>query len=778
MIKILIKMMVGGAVFLGSMWLAGNVAKAANLNGTPTDTLSNITANLATTHRLYLTTSTTGGNGFSGIPNNGSIEATFPAGFNISAASLGSHSLGGAPTLTINGQMARITLNGSSVPAGDSAWLELNNVVNAPNISTNYSLTIETRSSGSLLIDNGNTGQFSLAAGSFVVSGITDPLTAGTLSNVTVRALDNQGNTATGYRGTVQFSTTDSNSNVQLPSNYTFTSTDAGQRTFSNGIRLITAGEHNISARDVQVSQMTGLQSQITVTGTSLYRLMIRTVPNNSGSEFTTYTMSADQSVALYAAGYDQYNNYLGEQLANWSGTGVTNGRLSPSQSYSTTFNAGYNYGSTNTGVITATVGSINDSTGTITVNVGVLASITITPSSNQNILAGQTIQFSAASFDQFGNSRSNDTFTWSNTTSTGLFNTTLAGTYSVRARNGTINSNTVEVVVNHNNTVNYLTISPTNLHLSNTDQSQAYTVTAYDSYDNPWVVSQQASFTTTDPKGSFSNNTYNAGTRGTWQIKTGYGGKEVSTNVIVDNTGAVNKVEFVEIPASFLTATIYQLKVKVYDADGNEISNPSVSWSIIQGSANSVIDNSGRFSASYSGEYKVKAQAENVSATLTFTVNQPASAAAAPASTSPAASSSSTPSPTTTETTPPSPEPSPTPTPTASNKVETAPQQETQVEVENDEQGKIKADITTEGLEEDEENNRSTVVMIVSIILAILIIASSYWGYNVWSRDEETANAIKSEKSVKNAPESSKTAKNIDKQSPEEPKIEEINRW
>ena len=71
-----------------------------------------------------------------------------------------------------------------------------------------------------------------------MVSGLSSPRTAGVAGTITVKARDAYGNTATGYTGTVHFTSTDSN--AVLPANHTFTAGDAGTHTFS--VTLKTAG--------------------------------------------------------------------------------------------------------------------------------------------------------------------------------------------------------------------------------------------------------------------------------------------------------------------------------------------------------------------------------------------------------------------------------------------------------------------------------------------------------------------------------------------------------
>ena len=73
-------------------------------------------------------------------------------------------------------------------------------------------------------------------------------------------ATDAYGNVATGYLGTVKF--TSSDTAAGLPSNYTFTSTDAGSHTFSAA--LTTTSTQTITATDTS-SGITGYQSGILV---------------------------------------------------------------------------------------------------------------------------------------------------------------------------------------------------------------------------------------------------------------------------------------------------------------------------------------------------------------------------------------------------------------------------------------------------------------------------------------------------------------------------------
>ena len=94
------------------------------------------------------------------------------------------------------------------------------------------------------------------AARTFGVSVAANPFAAGTAHSVTVTAVDAYGNTATGYVGTIHF--TSSDSAAILPGNYTFTGADKGSHKFTNGLTLKTKGSRWVRATDTVTSSITG----------------------------------------------------------------------------------------------------------------------------------------------------------------------------------------------------------------------------------------------------------------------------------------------------------------------------------------------------------------------------------------------------------------------------------------------------------------------------------------------------------------------------------------
>jgi hypothetical protein len=103
------------------------------------------------------------------------------------------------------------------------------------------------------------------AARSLQVSGFPASATAGTAYTFTVTAVDAYGNIATGFRGTVQF--TSSDAAAVLPANYRFTSTDAGVHVFT--ATLNTPGTQSLTATDTVKPSLTGTESGITVSAAS-----------------------------------------------------------------------------------------------------------------------------------------------------------------------------------------------------------------------------------------------------------------------------------------------------------------------------------------------------------------------------------------------------------------------------------------------------------------------------------------------------------------------------
>jgi hypothetical protein len=125
--------------------------------------------------------------------------------------------------------------------------------------------------------------------------------TAGSAFTVTVTAVDAYGNVATGYTGTVQF--TSSDGGATLPGNFTFTAGDAGAHSFASGVTLTRAGAQTVSAADSQNSSVGG--SATVQVGAAAAASLAVTAPGTvtAGAAFGV-TLTALDSYGNTATGY------------------------------------------------------------------------------------------------------------------------------------------------------------------------------------------------------------------------------------------------------------------------------------------------------------------------------------------------------------------------------------------------------------------------------------------------------------------------------------------
>jgi uncharacterized protein (TIGR03437 family) len=129
------------------------------------------------------------------------------------------------------------------------------------------------------------------AATTFVVTAPT-PHTAGTAFNFTVTALDQFANTATGYTGTVHFTSTDGL--ATLPADSTLTN---GVGTFS--VTLKTAGNQTITATDTLTPSITGTSNTITITPAAATHFSVSAPGSAVQNNAFNFTVTA----------LDQFNN-------------------------------------------------------------------------------------------------------------------------------------------------------------------------------------------------------------------------------------------------------------------------------------------------------------------------------------------------------------------------------------------------------------------------------------------------------------------------------------
>jgi hypothetical protein len=151
------------------------------------------------------------------------------------------------------------------------------------------------------------------SAATLSVSGYPSSTVAGTSHSFTVTALDQYGNLATGYTGTVKFMATNDAVAV-LPSNYTFLSADGGTKTFSATFKTVAGGSKTLIATDTVSSLIAGSESGIAVTTAAA-----ATISVVSGSGQSAPINNAFGS-ALIAHVVDAYSNPVSGVSVTFSG--------------------------------------------------------------------------------------------------------------------------------------------------------------------------------------------------------------------------------------------------------------------------------------------------------------------------------------------------------------------------------------------------------------------------------------------------------------------------
>jgi uncharacterized membrane protein YgcG len=146
-------------------------------------------------------------------------------------------------------------------------------------------------------------------AARFAVSGYSATTTAGVSNNFTITVVNTIGQTATGFTGTIYFSSSDVQAG--LPASYTFTAADAGVHSFAATLK--TAGTQSIVARDAS-GALGGSQAGINVTAAAFagYKLSVPLAADSKGHMLVT----AGDVIALTVRAQDAYGNLV----ANYKG--------------------------------------------------------------------------------------------------------------------------------------------------------------------------------------------------------------------------------------------------------------------------------------------------------------------------------------------------------------------------------------------------------------------------------------------------------------------------
>jgi autotransporter-associated beta strand protein len=214
--------------------------------------------------------------------------------------------------------------------------------------------------------------------------------TAGSAFSFTVTALDQFNNTATGYAGTVHFTSTDGS--AVLPANSTLTS---GVGTFSTTLR--TAGNQTLTAADTVSGSITGSSGTIALSGGSATHFSVSAPASATAGTAFSFTVTA----------LDQFNNTATSYAGTAYFTSTDGSAVLPANSTLTngtgTFSATLRTAGNQTLTATDTVsGSITGSSGTIAVNAAAATHFSV--SAPASATAGTAFSFTATALDQFNN--------------------------------------------------------------------------------------------------------------------------------------------------------------------------------------------------------------------------------------------------------------------------------------------------------------------------------------------------------------------------------------
>jgi hypothetical protein len=338
----------------------------------------------------------------------------------------------------------------------------------------NRSLTVTDKASASIT-GVASTTVTAAAATTLSIAGITTPTASGTSATATVTARDTFGNVATGYRGSVAF--TSSDAAATLPAGHAFGAGDGGTKTFP-GIVLRTAGNQTVSVSD---GSLGSTQGPITVTVGALSALALS--PGTS-------TMDAGASRTFTAQGRDAGGNSLGDLTAGTTFSIAPDGSCAANVCTATT--AGPHTVTANRPnaagtaalqvVPAAPVVSVSLSAGTLTADGTASATVTVGVA------------------DSYGNPRKNDAVSLStdggaalstvHNNGDGTYTATVtasrtAGTQTITATAGSASGGTVLTQVAGAPAAMTLVLSPATLTADGAATSDA-TITVTDRYGNP----------------------------------------------------------------------------------------------------------------------------------------------------------------------------------------------------------------------------------------------------------------------------------------------------
>ncbi len=366
-------------------------------------------------------------------------------------------------------------------------------------------------------------------AQTFTISGAPTTTAAGSQFSFTLTARDQSGNPATGYTGTVHF--TSSDAQAVLPANYTFIAADNGVHTFT--ITLKTAGTQSFTATDTVTASITGTQSGITVNAAAAATFVVTGFPpSTTAGTAQSFTVTARDAFGNTATGYTGTNHFTS---TDGQATLPANYTFVAADAGTHTFTATFKTAGTQS--LTATDTTTASITGTQSgIAVTAAAASIFSVSGPPNTTAGTAQSFTVTARDAFDNAVTGYTGTVHFTSSDALatlpadytfiaadsgvhtFTATLmtSGTQSFTATDTTTGSITGSANVTVSSAAATLTISGPSS--TTAGIAQSFTVTAKDAFGNTATgYTGTVHFTSSDAQAVLpANYTFTASDNGT----------------------------------------------------------------------------------------------------------------------------------------------------------------------------------------------------------------------------------------------------------------------
>ncbi|MEJ2543415.1 MAG: hypothetical protein P8Y99_05060, partial [Calditrichaceae bacterium] len=423
-------------------------------------------------------------------------------------------------------------------------------------------------------------------------------LTAGQSLNLYASGYDADGN----YRSaeSVSWSSTGSLDPISASgTSYTFTPTTAP----SSGTIIADNGT------------FTDATGAISVSAGVLSYIKIRSAAGGGGSEVGSITITTDDILMLYAAGYDVSDNFIGDQsTAEWTLAGTLDQPGGSGSSF--TFNP---HTAPTSGSISANVDGNDDATGNITVGVGILDHVRINSSAGSGgvefgsttLTSGQSLNLYASGYDADGNYRSAENVNWSSTgtldpiatsgTSYTFTPTTAPSSGTIIADNGSFSDTTGTITVSEG-TLSYIQIrseagglgSQVGTVSMSADDILPLYAAGYD-INNNYLGDVSATWVTTGSLDDISQTAASinfepvfAPSSGTIIAQVGNGDISNATGTISVSLGALDHIQIndesgsggVEIGnLSLSSGQLTDLYASGYDSDNNYISAITATW-------------------------------------------------------------------------------------------------------------------------------------------------------------------------------------------------------